>query len=66
MGNIDVKVDGNKLVITVLDVTAEGRPSSTGKTRIIASTQGPLLVEHPKVAGLKININVMVPADPAP
>ena len=62
MGNIDVKVDGNKLVITVLDVTAEGRPSSTGKTRIIASSQGPLLVDHPAAPGLKINLNVMAPA----
>ena len=65
MGNLDVKIDGDKLVITVLDVTAAGRPSSTGKTRIIASTQGPLLVDHPKVAGLKLSLNVMVPAPAA-
>jgi hypothetical protein len=33
MENIEVKVDGNKLVITVVDVTNPGKPSSTGKTR---------------------------------
>ena len=62
MSNLDVKIDGNKLIITVLDVTAAGRPSSTGKTRIIAGTHGPLLVDHPAVSGLKIALNVMVPA----
>ena len=36
MDNIEVKVDGNKLVITVLDVANRGKPSSTGKTRLIA------------------------------
>jgi hypothetical protein len=62
MENIEVKVDGNKLVITVLDVTSPGKPSSTGKTRLIASTGGSLPVDHPKIKGLKVALNVMVPA----
>ena len=62
MENMEVKVDGNKLVITILDVTNPGKPSSTGKTRLIASTGGPLPVDHPKVKGLKVALNVMVPA----
>jgi hypothetical protein len=61
MDNIDVKVDGKKLVITVLDVTARGKASSTGKTRLIAGTGGALAVDHPTVKGLKIALNVMVP-----
>jgi hypothetical protein len=52
MDNIEVKVDGNKLVITVLDVTNRGKPSSTGKTRLIASTGGSLpVVITPKSRG---------------
>jgi hypothetical protein len=60
--NMEVKVDGNKLVITILDVTNPGKPSSTGKTRLIASTGGALPVDHPKIKGLKVALNVMVPA----
>jgi hypothetical protein len=62
MENVEIKVDGNKLVITVLDVTASGKPSSTGKTRLIASTGGAFPVDHPKVKGIKVALNVMVPA----
>jgi hypothetical protein len=61
MDYIEVKVDGNKLVITVLNVTNRGKPS-TGKTRLIASTGGSLPVDHPKIKGLKVALNVMVPA----
>ena len=61
MDNIDVKVDGNKVVITVLDVTARGKESSTGKTRIIAGTGGALPVDHPKVKGIRVALNVTVP-----
>jgi len=61
MDNIEVKVEGNKLVITVLDLN-RGKPSSTGKTRLIASTGGSLPVDHPKIKGLKVALNVMVPA----
>jgi len=62
MENLDVKVEGNKIVITVLDVTQKGKASSTGKTRLIAGTGGALPVDHPKVKGIKIALNVMVPA----
>jgi hypothetical protein len=62
MENMEVKVDGNKLVITILDVTNPGKPSSTGKTRLIANTGGSLPVDHPKIKGLKVALNVMVPA----
>lgn len=39
MQNVSMKVVGSKLVIEC-DLEAEGTPSSTGKTTIIASTQG--------------------------
>jgi hypothetical protein len=62
MDNLDIKVDGNKIVITVLDVTKNGKTSSTGKTRLIASTGGAQPVDHPKVKGIKVALNVMIPA----
>lgn len=37
--NVDVEVDGSKMVITV-DLSVEGTPSSSGKSLVIGSTQG--------------------------
>jgi hypothetical protein len=62
MENIEVKVDGDKLIITIPDVTNHGRPSSTGKTRLIATTAGSVPVDRPKIKGLKVALNVTVPA----
>ena len=39
MKNVEMKVDGDILTITV-DLTKEFGPSASGKTIIIASTQG--------------------------
>jgi hypothetical protein len=58
--NIDVRIDGNKLIMTV-DVTKNGVASKTGKTKLIASTRGAIAVDHPKVKGIKVAVNVMVP-----
>jgi hypothetical protein len=39
MKNVDMKVEGSTLIIRV-DLSKEFGPSSTGKTTIIASTEG--------------------------
>lgn len=39
MRNVEMKVEGTKLVITC-DLEADQVPSSTGKTLIVASTEG--------------------------
>ena len=39
MKNVEMKVDGNMLTITV-DLSKEFGPSSSGKTTIIATTEG--------------------------
>jgi len=39
MKNVELKVEGNILTITV-DLTKEFGPSSSGKTTIVASTEG--------------------------
>lgn len=39
MQNVQFSLDGNRLVITV-DLSAEGTPSKSGKTDVIASTRG--------------------------
>jgi hypothetical protein len=61
MENLDVKVEGNKIVITVLDVTQKGRLSASNKTRLIATTGAAWPVDHPKVKGIKVAINVTIP-----
>lgn len=55
MQNVSMKVVGSKLVIEC-DLEAEGTPSSTGKTTIIASTQGNQSVPgHPTI---KLGLNL--------
>lgn len=39
MENVQIKTDGTKLVITI-DSSVDLGPSSSGKTRLVASTQG--------------------------
>ena len=46
MKNIDMKVEGNFLIIKV-DLTKDLGPSKSGKTIIIASTEGSVKVEKP-------------------
>ena len=55
MKNIDIKQDGNKLIITV-DLSKDYGASKSGKTTIIASTEGN--VSAPDDAEVKIGLNV--------
>jgi hypothetical protein len=55
MKNVEMKSEGNILTIKV-DLTKEFGPSSSGKTIIIASTEGNVSVEgHDEI---KIGLNV--------
>jgi len=55
MKNVEMKVEDNILTIKV-DLTKEFGPSSSGKTIIIASTEGNISV--PDQEGIKIGLNV--------
>lgn len=55
MKNVEMKVDGNILTIKV-DLSKEFGPSSSGKTIIIASTEGNVAIDGPE--GTKIGLNV--------
>ena len=58
MDNVEFKVVGDKLTITV-DLKAPGVPSSSGKTKLIASTRGPVPIDHKRQ--VKVAVNVTVP-----
>ena len=55
MKNVEMSIDGNILTINV-DLTKEFGPSSSGKTIIIASTEGNVAI--PKREETKIGLNV--------
>ena len=55
MKNVEMGVDHGKLVITV-DLTKELGPSSSGKSVIIATTEGN--VDVPSAPNVKIGLNV--------
>jgi len=55
MKNVEMKVDGNILTIKV-DLTKEFGPSSSGKTIIIASSEGNVAI--PEKEEIKIGLNV--------
>ena len=55
MQNVDMKVVGDKLTITV-DLGEEGVPSSSGKSIVIATTRGNKPV--PKADGVIIGLNI--------
>ena len=58
MKNVEMNVEGNKLIITV-DLAQEFGPSSSGKSITIASTEGNVSVpEHEEI---KIGLNVYKP-----
>ena len=57
MKNVDMKVEGNMLIIRV-DLTKEFGPSSSGKTTIVASTEGNVDVPEHEV---KVGLNVYRP-----
>jgi hypothetical protein len=60
MNGYDLKVTGDKLVIT-LDLTEEGRPSGTGRTLLVSSSNGSVPINYGKRPGMKISWNLMVP-----
>ncbi|MBU1966122.1 MAG: hypothetical protein KKD24_10010 [Proteobacteria bacterium] len=54
MKNVEMKVDGNILTVKV-DLTKDFGPSSSGKTIIIASTEGNVSVDgHEAKVGLNV------------
>jgi hypothetical protein len=55
MKNVDMKVEGTKLTITV-DMSKDFGKSSSGKSLIIASTEGNVPV--PEHAEVKIGLNI--------
>jgi hypothetical protein len=55
MKNVEMKVEANTLIIKV-DLTKEFGPSSSGKTTIIASTEGNQFI--PGKEGVKVGLNV--------
>ncbi|GIK52073.1 hypothetical protein EDM80_09575 [bacterium] len=59
MKNVEMKVEGDSLVIRV-DLTREFGPSSSGKTIIVASTEGNQSIDYDKggKSGFKIGLNV--------
>jgi hypothetical protein len=58
MKNVEMNVEGNKLIITV-DLDQEFGPSSSGKSITIASTEGNVSV--PEHENIKIGLNVYKP-----
>jgi hypothetical protein len=57
MKNVQMKVEGDKLTITV-DLSKEFGPSSSGKTIIVASTEGNQTIEGYKAENYKIGLNI--------
>jgi hypothetical protein len=60
MDNVDLKVTGDKLIITV-DLTKPGTASKTGKTKLVGSTHGAVPISYGKRSGLTVALNVMAP-----
>ena len=52
MKNVEIKKEGNKLII-IVDLSKTFGPSKSGKTTIVASTEGNQMVE-----GVTIGLNV--------
>jgi hypothetical protein len=55
MKNVEMKLEDNILTIKV-DLTKEFGPSSSGKTIIIASTEGNIAVEGHEEAKIGLNV----------
>lgn len=58
MKNVEIKVDGDTLTITV-DLSQEFGPSSSGKSITIASTEGNVSI--PSREEVKIGLNIYKP-----
>lgn len=57
MENCNIKVEGDKLIVTV-DLTKRLRPSATGKTIIVGTSGGNAALP----GGLRVGLNVFAPA----
>jgi hypothetical protein len=57
MKNVDLKLDGNRLVITI-DLEKDFGPSASGKNIIIASTEGNQSIPGKEEEGVKIGLNI--------
>lgn len=60
MQNIDMKIEKNKLILTV-DLTKRLKPSTSGKTIIVASTEGNAKIDGH--TGLQFGLNVFAKAN---
>lgn len=58
MKNVDMRVEGDMLILRV-DLTKESGPSASGKTTIVASTEGNAAV--PGHDEIKVGLNVYRP-----
>jgi hypothetical protein len=56
MRNLEMKVEGKKCIITILDITKDLGLSGSGKTHIVASTDGP--ISMPGNDDIKVGLNV--------
>jgi hypothetical protein len=59
MRNVEYKLEGKKLTITIPDVTVDLGPSSGGKTHLVASSGGNQ--EIAGFPGLKVGVNAFRP-----
>jgi hypothetical protein len=57
MKNVEMEVQGDRLIITI-DLSKEFGLSSSGKNVIIASTEGNQSVPEREEAGVKIGLNI--------
>jgi hypothetical protein len=57
MKNVDLKLDGETLVIKI-NLKKEFGPSSSGKNIIIASTEGNQTIPGKEDEGIKLGLNV--------
>jgi ABC-type sugar transport system ATPase subunit len=55
MKNVEMKMEGNILTIKV-DLSKEFGPSSSGKTTIIASTEGNVAIDGHEEAKIGLNV----------
>lgn len=65
MLNVDCKVEGDTLVCRINLKNAPLTPSASGKTRIVASTQGNQKITGGPLPGLTVGLNAYVPNVPA-
>jgi hypothetical protein len=63
MKNVTHKIEGKKLTITI-DLEADQGPSKSGKTQVVATTEGNMDV--PGFPGFKLGINLYKPLPVAP